>query len=382
MSHAVAVVQPVEVSERIEEIAALVHSGEVRAAVHLTRKVLDAADTATFELIAECARVIEHTPERAIPRMRVLWRKHRSDEHRAIIAAFAPKQGEAPRHRTPAPVRQPDWTAARDERTRRVDPRSLPERRSARDAETRRARYNVAADYAETRAGVEETAPTYLHPRTAFDALSTAEPAPGYGIDYDRAALYALRGLPCLVCWMERAAADHRHPSSDDNLCGTCRERGRPGLVYSTPPANRVQVLIARCAYIVARCSPVAALAILKQEWRRALDPTARAAIAAWVETHFTVPATGEPADHAADTQQRSAPDAAAPLTPACLACRRHRTAYKRQCADCGEPATGHECADCGGHVARVRVCGHCHVAAPSDEPTDPAPAAALPAAA
>ena len=49
MSHAVAVAEPVEISERIEEIAALVHSGEVRAAVRLTRKVLDAADTATFE---------------------------------------------------------------------------------------------------------------------------------------------------------------------------------------------------------------------------------------------------------------------------------------------------------------------------------------------
>lgn len=335
MSQIVADKAQVDPSEFAEDVAAHIHAGNVAAAKRHARRMLDSADPDTLRLIELCARAIEHYPNTARTRMAHLWKTWTADEHRAIIAAFAPKNGEAPRHSHPKPEHAPRWDAAtraqapRDERSRRVDPRTLPALRSVRAAEAQLRTHNVTTDYDDTRAGVEEITPDYRDRRTAFDALPTAEPAPGYTIDYDRAAMHALRGLPCLVCFMERAVTDYRHPTTDDALCGECRDRGHQGLTHITPPRNRTDVLIARCAYIAERKTPVAAHAILKQEWRRAGNTEARDVIARWVGEHFTIP---EPDAEPTNVIAWPTNDPDAPL---CGTCGSYRAVRGSLCADC-----------------------------------------------
>lgn len=94
--------------------------------------------------------------------------------------------------------------------------------------------------------------------------------APGYEVDYAKAAQHPIRTTPCVWCFCERSNYDTRfmpHVNGyDDGLCVECRDKGRPGL--PKPPAitaPKVAYLgrearreAARAAAIVAPCAHVA----------------------------------------------------------------------------------------------------------------------------
>lgn len=283
----------VAIPESLAELTALVKAGELRDAKRLTRKLLNRADTHDLTVIAQCGHMLETWPRTAVTHLRDYWR--RSTEHdRAIIAACVPEPGEPCHRREPQPARAPRWTrtntyqAPRDLRTE-----VRPEARRHQKPNQRQDIATVTAYDAE-RAGVDDQPPR-------------AEPAPGYHLDYDRAAVPDVRGTPCVRCWLERASTDLatarvRAGHGDDGLCASCRDAHRPGIPELPTEHTRADAITARCAFIAAHV-PTAAVKILRNEWKRATGAD-RDVIAAWVAAHLT----GQTGDTTEPTATESAP--------------------------------------------------------------------------
>jgi hypothetical protein len=127
-----------------------------------------------------------------------------------------------------------------------------------------------------------------------------------YALDYDKAALYDVRGLDCVACWIERTRADHaprvrEGDVFDDGLCTECRERGRDGIPTITGPFTEADELAARCTFIATRHHPATARILLRRDWEAVTRP-ARAHIEAWVTAHtdlIEAPAQGSQAPDA-----------------------------------------------------------------------------------
>jgi hypothetical protein len=313
----------------ISDIAALVSSGELKEAKRQARALIDTADPRHLELVARCAEITETYPRTAVTRLRWLW--HQVDaEGRAIIEACAPADGEdrsRPQASDQREQRAPRWNARnryqtpRDRNPNDEHPSRSPRRRAQIRAQLRKPRPAqrparepaVSLRYQESRAGMD-------------DQPQRAERPAGYANDYDKAAVPARRGTACVSCWIERAAADMRHP--DDGLCGECRDAGRRGIA-PLPNGSRAEAIAARCAYIAANHLPATARVLLRADWHSS-PQREQAVIAAWVKAH-PIADTTQPAD-----------DTAAPLTP-CATCTeprgprdlRHQQADDGQCAQC-----------------------------------------------
>ncbi|MGW5049719.1 hypothetical protein [Actinokineospora sp. NPDC004072] len=295
-----------QIPQQIGRLADLVHAGRLDLAKAQTRELLDTTDPEALEVVAHCITILEASPRIALPKLRHYWKTCRNETARAIIAACAPTETPSiPQQRTaPSHTRQ---HAAHDLRTEtRPDLRRGPSRTPAQAAALRRAERETTA-YQDTRAGVEEGAEPQDRPA-------------GYALDYDRAALTALRGAPCVRCWTERPTADHdrRH---DDGLCGECRDRGRAGIPALPEGHTLADAVAARCAFITAH-APAAAHGILRREWARARTPEHRDHIAAWVAAH----------------RDQITPAPAATVATAaghCRACGSYRALRRKRCTDC-----------------------------------------------
>lgn len=271
-------------SQCLTDIAAAIQSGNVGRAKRYTAKLLDVLDPHTRQVVAGCVETVERYPERADVHLRARWKAATTDTDRIVIATF----GTAFLHRDPRPAPAP----ADQRGTWRTAPRDLhtetrPEARRTLTEQDRaglRARDRVeaqAAAYAD-RAGVDDEPP----PAAVYAS----------GLDYDRAAVSALHGTPCVRCWLERTPSDYR-ADSDDGLCGECRDKGRPGIPELPAGHTRVDAVQARCAFLVATYGNSRAL--LAQWWKNYATPADRDAISEWVECHpfaDTPPTTGIPA--------------------------------------------------------------------------------------
>ncbi|GGM67771.1 hypothetical protein GCM10012275_42970 [Longimycelium tulufanense] len=308
MSHSVAI------SDEITELAALVKAGDLAAARRRARTLLDTVNPETLAILARCVATLERYPfPSALPRLRQAWRDH--PNHRDLIAACVPD--------TDPGVYRPDIQPARPNRYGRHNYRAPRDHRTWTDPTRRRARRiqreepRTATEYFDSRAGVD-------------DAPARAERPIGYALDYDKAAVPDVRGLPCVACWLERSRADvharrARAGHGDDGLCHDCRERGRPGIPELPPGHTLADAVAARCAHIAAHTGN-AAHAILRREWQRAGHRAHRDLIAAWVQAH-PLPATTQD-----DTPTEPAPSAA----PAgCVTCGDLRQVRDGLCVDC-----------------------------------------------
>jgi hypothetical protein len=139
------------------------------------------------------------------------------------------------------------------------------------------------------RARDDSAADAYFRERTVpSDESGDRETPAGYVLDYDRAAVPALRGTPCVSCWLEQASYDRT--SHDDGLCTECRERGRPGIPTLPDGHTRLDIIHARCAFLADRY-PTAALRLLRRYWQQCASEQDRTTVANWVHGHdFSIP--------------------------------------------------------------------------------------------
>ncbi|GAA3858603.1 hypothetical protein GCM10022243_25320 [Saccharothrix violaceirubra] len=245
-------------STRLDTVAEAIRNGDLRTAKFHTTRLLADADPHTSALIAACVDTIERFPRRAVVHLRARWKAATTDDDRAVIAAFGQAARPAPE---PPTIRRSHRTAPRDLDTsgRTGEIRHLtPERRAA----------LRIADRA-------------IPPEPAVEEPATTDRVYASGLDYDRAAVPALRGTPCVRCWTERTREDHR-ADGDDGLCGECRDRGRPGVPALPPGHTRADAVQARCAFLAATYNRPRAL--LAQWWRKYATVADRVVIADWVQ--------------------------------------------------------------------------------------------------
>lgn len=274
----------ISVSDAVADVATMIKSGNLRQAKRTTAQLLDNVHPTVLTLLNECADILSRPNAVARPKLTALWQ--RCDETgRKIIEACAPARDEWEHRQVPElPADdRPRQPAPRpgQARTRRGTPVNEWELRARRDK--RQARKDTA-DYHDPdtgRAGVDD------EPWRGKDRPDA------YALDYDKAALHALRGLDCVSCYGERTRADHtphvrEGDLSDDGLCTECRERDREGIpslpagfTFADPFAQAALHVAARCTYIASRHHPATARTLLNRDWE-AVPGHARALIAAW----------------------------------------------------------------------------------------------------
>lgn len=282
-----------QAAEAMVRVAAMIEAGKVRAARRFTESLLTDTDEATRELLGRCLAALETPDPVRVERLRWLWR-HADADGRTLIEACQPRRDARALPRLPAvdaaPTRAPGWTrqtlyrAPRDLGTRRIPAGQRPQPKTARQAR--------ADDTGEADAYLAERAP--LGEQDARDGIDAAQPDYDQ-LDYDRAAVPALRGTPCVWCNVERSSRDqHRRP--DDGLCEDCRDTGRPGIPALPAGHTRAEAITARCAHLAAAArDDEHARRLLRAEWRRA-PRAARGVIAGWVGAHLTAaPAATSP---------------------------------------------------------------------------------------
>ncbi|WP_112231996.1 hypothetical protein [Lentzea atacamensis] len=269
--------------EILEDLAKLVSAGEIPAARKLGRTLIKTADINHLWLIRRVADVLEEKrPRTAVAFLRQMWQETPDPIARAIITACVPKDGET-RHR-PEPTRRRNDYQPPQPVTRRRDAMAKRARSRQQQAD--------AADFARYRddsAGVADG--EQLMDR---DDRRKAEEVYASGIDYDRAALYRT-GLEfrCLTCNIERDKYDldadrMKAGHGDDGLCQECREKGCTGIPELPAGHSAADAVYARCSFIWERAvTPSAARVFLQGEWKRAVTPAVRAAIADYARAHL-----------------------------------------------------------------------------------------------
>jgi hypothetical protein len=254
------------VPDTLAALEQLVDTGRLRAARRETARLITGADPHTLAVLTRCAAALQAELSTAAANMRALWLAS-PDSDRVIIEACVPGEDYRPDLPTPAidhaAYRRPRYVAPRNLRITRVQPTRSP--RPSDDGAA------LAAAYERDRGGID-------------DQPERVEPLPGYELDFDRAAVPNLRGLPCLSCWLERSNADHARGRHDDGLCLNCRDDGRPGIAPLPAGHTRAEAIAARCQ-VISETAGAGAHPMLKREWKRA-NATDRAAIEAWVKAN------------------------------------------------------------------------------------------------
>jgi hypothetical protein len=301
--------QTLSVSDSVFAVAEMVKSGKLREAKRTTAQLLDNVHPSVLALLRECADILSRPTPVARPKLTALWQ--RSDQTgRKIIEACAPARDEWDHRQVselPTDHTRPSTPRPRPVTTSRGTPASRAELRARRDQ--RQARKDTAAYFAQ---------------RTEGDDQPRDDDRPdGYALDYDHAAVPALRGTPCVCCWLERSTADQATSRrSDDGLCFECREKGRPGIPELPAGHSRADAITARCALIAAKYHPDTARAILRNEWHRTQTAQDRVTIAAWVQANTAT----------VDAPAASAP---APVIPTCSTGGATRQVRDGHCVDC-----------------------------------------------
>ncbi len=253
------------VPEALAQLAELVDAGDLTAARRMSQRLLGSADPLALTVLTRCANALQADPDVAAERLRQLWRDS-DPADRTIIEACVPDAD----YRPDLPTSAVDHFAAN--RPRYVAPRDLRITRRAPTAPR-------------PRAGDSGIAGAYERDRGGFDEQPEPATTPiGYELDYDRAAVPALRGTPCVQCWIERSSADQRRGRCDDGLCQDCRDSGRPGIPELPAGHTRTEAVEGRCEFIATHAG-AGARAALRQEYRRA-NRADRAVITAWVAAH------------------------------------------------------------------------------------------------
>jgi hypothetical protein len=328
------------VSDAVADVAAMLKNGNLRQAKRNMALLLDNVHPSVLALLNECADILSRPTAIARPKLTAVWRRYAAHpEAQKIIEACAPARDEWDHRQVPElPAddhpRRADTPTPRPVNTRSGTPVSREDLRARRDQ--RQARKDTAAYFAQ---------------RTEGDDQPRDDDRPdGYALDYDHAAVPALRGTPCVCCWLERSTADQATSRrSDDGLCSECREKARPGIPELPAGHTRADAITARCALIAAKYHPDTARAILRNEWYRAQTAQDRATIAAWVQAH---------------TATVDAPAASAPaqVTPTCGTCGATRQIRDEQCVDCRTLDT--EPAAVSGSAIDPDAAGQAHAAA------------------
>ncbi|MCC3317954.1 MULTISPECIES: hypothetical protein [Nocardia] len=132
---------------------------------------------------------------------------------------------------------------------------------------------------------VEDDSTTRASMRTGIWISTDFRDAPehrgdGIEVDYSKAAKTPVRGWRCVFCFIERASCDAMRPDgrSDDGLCESCREDGRPGIPALPEGFTYADVVAAHCRFLTTEY-PAVAEALLRDRLQRAEknSPTARA---------------------------------------------------------------------------------------------------------
>ncbi|RDI35449.1 hypothetical protein [Lentzea flaviverrucosa] len=262
------------ISEILEEMDLMLDLGGFAEARELAAEILDTADPDTLEVLARIAWTREHHHNTVDARLRDAW-KRSNDEHRELIETCVTLYIEPTT--PPAEVKTPD-----NPEVLRADVH-LPVRAKASELRTRRAKDH--ADFGpirrkfdpSTRIGrrtkeeiatairCARTAHTYQWSRAGVDDQPPIAETPfNYEIDYDKAAVPAIRGHLCVYCWSERSAEDNRN--HNDGLCDWCRSANRPGLPTLPATAWRDEVITARCKFIANTFTRKTALTMLRNE--------------------------------------------------------------------------------------------------------------------
>lgn len=251
-------------------IAEIIERGAVRGARARLARLLDSVDAPTRLLMMRCVEALEaEHPATALHRLRDAWR--RADEDgRALVQACAPSaERRAEKARDAARIAQDNRAKDRDRAARRA--RSLTSRRDI--PRGRRDPRTVESDTVARRYFADRAEPSTEEDEQQRDDR----------IDYDRAALRPMAGLPCVACGVERSATDRRR-ANDDGLCQDCREDGVPGIAIPDADADARAVLFARCDYIAATStSPAERDARMRRDWR-AMRRTEQFAVVDWRE--------------------------------------------------------------------------------------------------
>ncbi|ALE76789.1 hypothetical protein FRP1_28755 (plasmid) [Pseudonocardia sp. EC080625-04] len=249
------------------QVADLIARGATREARRRTARLADAADTQTRALLGQILAALEKHPTVAIPRLRHLW-KVSDAAGRELVEACAPRAERRAE-------------AAKD--TERAAQATRPERRGY---ERRRpgavvTRQDVPQPRRSQRATDNDTATRRYFEEREDPAAGSDEQSDYDQLDYDRAAVQPMRGLPCVACGVERATRD-RQRACDDGLCEDCRDSGTAGVPILPASATRADVLIARCDHIAATSATSDERnARLNRDWR-CLKATDRFTVSDW----------------------------------------------------------------------------------------------------
>lgn len=244
----------VDTAEELRQVSDLIAAGAVREARRRTARIADSAGGETRALLGQILDALEKHPAVALPQLRYLW-KVSDGAGQELIEACVPRperraeavtQADRAVRATRAERREYARRAPRDLTTRQGVPRQRRSQRSAdNDAATRR----YFADRVDPAEDTDE--------QSTYDQL-----------DYERAAVPPMRGLPCVACGVERSTRDQQR-TRDDGLCEDCRDSGAAGVPILPATATRAEILTARCDHIAATSTSTAERnARLNRDWR------------------------------------------------------------------------------------------------------------------
>jgi hypothetical protein len=218
----------------IADLADLIEDGRRQAAKAYARRFLDQTPTKYLALAADCTKILDEHGAAGLDRLRQ-WYKQTDPIGRQVIYVCAVARAQVqPQH-----TAQPTAPA-------QPEPQPTTTRRSASPQRTRaqRAAHRVSRAEHNTRAYLGERGPggKFEEPR---DQRAPSQPYASE-LDFDRAAMHALRHLPCLVCNVERAQTDWANPRCDDGLCAQHRAT-MPALAGNSP----ADIVRAVCRHLV-----------------------------------------------------------------------------------------------------------------------------------
>ncbi|MEB3371300.1 hypothetical protein [Saccharopolyspora mangrovi] len=322
----------------MSSVAALLRSGDLRAAREQWDVTLASADEVETAALLECGRILTCYPRTATAHLRAAWQRATDPRIRAVIEACVPRPDYQAAHSPGSESEQgsPRWDRHAIERARATRRTAEPVS-TDNDAKRRRDRRQQQQAAQSLTAHL---AYATANPATDHEPHRTGARPDGYAVDYEQLAVNPVmrdrerrdprrtavsgNGRPCVAlgCHVEPSRADRQQR---DGLCQECREAGRPGI-EAPEDANPAQMIEALCAYIWQNYP--AALDHLRREWTRCSSDADRATVAAWVKANVPeLPA--EPV---------SVPEFAACAT--CAAARgprdlRQQPADDGQCASC-----------------------------------------------
>ncbi|MBC3189455.1 hypothetical protein H7X46_00010 [Pseudonocardia sp. C8] len=257
----------VDAAEELGQVADLIARGATREARRRTARIADAADTETRALLGQILAALEKHPAVMLDELRNLW-KISDAAGRELVEACAPR---AERRAEAAKETERAVRATRAER--REYARRRPGEVATRQGTPQPRRSQRATD--------NDTATRRYFDERDDPAAVTDEQSDYDQLDYDRAAVPPMKGLPCVACGVERSTRDQQR-THDDGLCEDCRESGTAGVPILPATATRADVLIARCDHIAATSANADERnARLNRDWR-CLKATDRFTVSDW----------------------------------------------------------------------------------------------------